>query len=362
MFSKRITSLLIICAIVAQCLACTVFADSTHSFKQSNWGDSIDDVKAVEGTPIDTGVVDANGADYLLYNASVAGKNAYLAYYFGKDGLFAARYILNETYSDMSKYIEDYEAVRKALTKKYGNPSYDDEIWTDTTKKSTYSDDKPTALELGYISYYTTFEIKETTVQMSMDCDNAEVTTMIQFESTSVMPDDIDFSKTFHHFSWGASKETVIEEMGKARFTGEMTDLDAEYIGYETRFIELDSYVVYYFCDRGLCEIRYGINEEHSNNDKYIDDYEQVRDILISMYGIPLYDGENWSELTKKVTYFNRKGDAVIDGYLTYSTGYEFDDTEVFMYMRGEDNAIVTTISFNSISITANERDYSADF
>ena len=123
---------------------------------------------------------------------------AYLAYYFTEDGrLYSTRYILTEPHSNEDLYISDYEKIRSAITKKYGEPLLDFDSWSDEDKESYYKGREGTALEYGYLSYYTIYSLEETTISMIMSADNYEVSTTITYESKNLDPGEADYSDDF---------------------------------------------------------------------------------------------------------------------------------------------------------------------
>lgn len=331
-------------------------------FKKFYWGDNKEHIIEVEGEPYTTGEMSSINADYIAYKTSVAGKDALLAYYFCGDGLFQTRYILSEDHSNESLYIDDYKDVRDALKKKYGDPLLDNESWSNDSKKSYYSDDKGKALCYGYLKYFTFFSTETTYVSMNMSADNYDISTTIQFESKTISAGDADYSKDFKIYEWGSNEETVIEDFGKPQYEGDMTSVKAHYLAYDTRIVGLDALVAYYFCDDGLFEIRYIMDEDHSNEAIYIDDYIDIRKALTDIYGEPLFDNENWSNDSKKSYYSDDKGKALCYGYLTYYTLYSLDDTYINMNMDADNYDISTTIQFESKTISAGEPDYSDDF
>lgn len=117
-----------------------------------------------------------------------------IAYYFCDKGLFQARYISTEKHSNESLYIDDYSSFRNALTKKYGEPFWDNEKWSSDSKKEYYSDDKGNALCYGYLSYMTWYVADRTYISMSMSADNYDISMIIDYESTEISAGEADFS------------------------------------------------------------------------------------------------------------------------------------------------------------------------
>ena len=120
-----------------------------------------------------------------------------LAYYFCDDGLYGTRYILQEKHSNDSLYIDDYEKLRKEITKKYGEPLLDIEDWQDDSKKDYYITKKGDALSYGYLNYYTMYLLNRTTISMDMSADNYIISTTIDYSSNMIGPGEADYSDDF---------------------------------------------------------------------------------------------------------------------------------------------------------------------
>lgn len=207
---RRVTSVQKILSVVCFFCLCTCFPvgfqaygetetaqETQPDFRQVTWGMGMDEVIAIEGEYAYSGVMNGLDAEYIAYQSSVAGLDAVLAYYFCDGGLYGARYILTEEHSNDSLFIQDYDALKEALTTKYGEPLLDNENWTDTSKKSYYANKKADALSYGYLSYETYFMNDRTLVTLSMSADNYDITTMIDFASFEISPGEVDYSSDF---------------------------------------------------------------------------------------------------------------------------------------------------------------------
>jgi len=94
-----------------------------------------------------------------------------------------------------------------------------------------------------------------------------------------------DFRKT----NWGMSKEQVkTTEDKKPDFE------DNTMLSYEVTISEKDFECVYLFLEDKLYGSRYLFFEEHTNKNLYIDDYEELKEILTKEYGKPKIDKVTW--------------------------------------------------------------------
>ena len=164
----------------------------------------------------------------------------------------------------------------------------------------------------------------------------------------------------FKRFMWGAALEEVVDFEGTYLASDKVKD-DTVII-YRTTAVGLDVILGYYFCDDGLYQVVYSLDEEHTHGESYINDYEKFRDALTKKYGKPLFDRIKWNDNSMKEYYQeNRKsqGDALTYGYCSYSTGYQTDRSLIAMSMNSDNYEISTTIVYRSTVIDSGEADYS---
>lgn len=198
---KRLLS--IILAMMLLFATSTVWAESVeptqepeldYDFKEFRWGDSKDAVMEVEGEPLLDDKVNGMDATVIVYETTAVGLDMALCYYFCDEGLFAVKYILAESHSNESLYIDDYESFKNAMSKKYGTPLLDFEDWENDSKKEFYADDKGNALSFGYLTYHTIWMLDRTYISMDMSADNYDISMTVQYESTSISPGEADYS------------------------------------------------------------------------------------------------------------------------------------------------------------------------
>ena len=167
-------------------------------FRSTRWGMSMEEVKALEGSNPDySGKVNGANANYIGYDTSLMGNDVIVAYYFGSNGLYSARYIWTARHSNDSMYISDYESVKAQLTKKYGSPLIDNENWDTTSHKKYYADEKGNALSFGYLTYETLYWTNRTYITMNMSADNYNISFIINYESSTITAPQEDYSDLF---------------------------------------------------------------------------------------------------------------------------------------------------------------------
>lgn len=167
-------------------------------FRSVRWGMTEEEVRSLEGNKPDySGKLDGRNAWYIGYDTKLMGNSVILAYYFGANGLYEARYIWTESHSNENLYISDYKDVRTQLTAKYGSPWWDKENWDTSSHKSYYSEKKGDALSYGYLTYETCYRTNRTNITMQMDADNYKVSFIIYYESKTITAPAIDYSRDF---------------------------------------------------------------------------------------------------------------------------------------------------------------------
>lgn len=165
----------------------------------------------------------------------------------------------------------------------------------------------------------------------------------------------------FKKFRWGDSQESVMAVEGTPKYSGKMNGLDANYIAYDTTAVGMDVLLAYYFCDGGLYSVRYILNEDHSVDSLYIDDYNTFKQALTNKYGEPLLDNEKWTSDSKKSFYADDKGRALNYGYLSYYTCYITERVIVEMDMSAYNYEVSTLINYTSLTVSPGETDFSED-
>ena len=150
-----------------------------------------------------------------------------------------------------------------------------------------------------------------------------------------------DFRKT----NWGMSKEQV-----KATEDKEPDWEDDAELSYKVTISGKsgkDFPCNYYFSADKLYSSAYGLGGRHTNNNLYIDDYEELKEILTKEYGKPKTDKVIW----KRDVFKDDKsywGTAVVGGDLSCSAQWKTPTTEINLKLFGEDWRIILIVSYES--------------
>lgn len=119
-----------------------------------------------------------------------------------------------------------------------------------------------------------------------------------------------------------------------------------ETVVYDTTIAGLDCYLLYYFVNNKLVGAIVDNQEKHTSDERYIDDYNSMKERLTSKYGQPSSDNEKWDTNDHKSYYADKKGKAVAYEFLTLTTIYDTDDMKIIMTLKGDNYNISHSIGY----------------
>lgn len=148
----------------------------------------------------------------------------------------------------------------------------------------------------------------------------------------------------FRKACWGMTKEQVL-----ASETAESIAKNKEReLAYKGSVNDLDCKIIYVFAYDTLVKARYLINEEHSNKNEYITDYEKLKEILNKKYGDPTKDRTTWlSSIYKDNS--RDWGLAISLGQLVYFTEWDTESTQIWLMLQGDNHKIQFSVEYTSI-------------
>ncbi|MGB9438687.1 MAG: hypothetical protein WCB15_12150 [Desulfobacterales bacterium] len=171
---KKIFVLLFIVGMVTQVKLSWV---DTYNFRHTSWGMTPEEVIASETmAPIE------KDEKMIKYNTQILNKNVELLYLFAQNKLIGASYKLDENYLNSERFIKAYTRFKGELIKKYGQPNKEITQWKNDAFKSDRSK-WGIALSLGYLEYFTFWEIPGTTVSCGLKEKNYYVLCSIEYWS-----------------------------------------------------------------------------------------------------------------------------------------------------------------------------------
>lgn len=149
-----------------------------YNFRKANWGMSREQVRATEDKK-----PDFEDDTSLGYDVKINGKDFRCIYGFLEDKLYNGGYGFAGKHTNDNLYIDDYEELKKILTKKYGKPKTDlPGIW----KNNLYKNDRShwgMAISVGHLVYAAQWETSTTTISMMISGDNFKISLTLTYDS-----------------------------------------------------------------------------------------------------------------------------------------------------------------------------------
>lgn len=158
-----------------------------EDFRKSNWNDTKKQVLLSEkGKPV------YKDDTRIAYKDRLQGLDVMVIFIFINNKLQIGSYTITSAHRNRNLYLDDYARLKSAITKKYGEPIRDYDIWNN----HLFEDDQDkwgTALSLGHMYYITDWE--SPFISLFMQGDNGEVTLSVTYSSkplTEVLPKEED--------------------------------------------------------------------------------------------------------------------------------------------------------------------------
>lgn len=146
-------------------------------FRKATWGMSKQEVIKSEGKkPKQT------ADNVIVYNDNIAGLSCYAGYIFTENKLTRGSYIFTVKHSNNNDYIADYENIKNLLKKKYGEPEADSIVWKNDLFRSEHQQ-WGTAISIGHLVYYSTWETENTSVELSLTGENYKMEFRLDYMS-----------------------------------------------------------------------------------------------------------------------------------------------------------------------------------
>jgi len=155
-----------------------------YDFRKTNWGMNHEEVMQSEENA-STFLKDYNEEGRLLFQGDASGIPCYIFYEFSEGKLTQTAYwfySLDKSHDDKDVYISDYFNLKEKLTKKYGNPSIDNQIWVNDLYKND-SKKWGVAISLGHSYIITGWETSVTEIGLVLNGKDNGVNLYILYTS-----------------------------------------------------------------------------------------------------------------------------------------------------------------------------------
>jgi hypothetical protein len=146
--------------------------------------------------------------------------------------------------------------------------------------------------------------------------------------------------------TWGMSREGILKAEGRPLSREESGAW--EFIRYRRDVFGKRCHVAYVLANRRLVSVRVMLLENYADKDRYIAEYNQVRDFLNRKIGEPRYDNVVWSDRAYAERGENL-GTAVNSGCLSLSSEWVTGETGLKISLTGEPSGILLAAEINNI-------------
>lgn len=148
----------------------------------------------------------------------------------------------------------------------------------------------------------------------------------------------------FRSINWGMSVDEV-----KERESAEFIQEGDGSLAYKVA--GKDALVIYYVHDDIIGEAGYMFIEKHSNRNKYIDDFEEIEELLSKKYGEPDRSISPWyDDLYRDDP--SRHGFAISVGDHAMQSVWEGSTTKILHILKGDNYDITHAVKYSSVELS----------
>lgn len=165
-----------------------------------------------------------------------------------------------------------------------------------------------------------------------------------------------DGEKDFRVANWGDSKQAVMKREGEPD-----VDNNPDYYGFQDEIASYPCTVLYRFTDNKLSSGFYSFNMVHSNDNIFIDDYQELVSLLTSKYGEPIEGGKEnaiWLNDLYQDDYSDW-GTAISAGHLVFVSKWETMNSDISCMLSGDNFEIKLAIFYQSKTLSEYEQNSS---
>ena len=151
---------------------------------------------------------------------------------------------------------------------------------------------------------------------------------------------------------WGMGKEEV-KALEDSELMDESVSGEKEILWYKVSLARLEAHLGYGFIDGKLYRVAYVFDEEHSNDNLYINDFTKINNALYGKYGDWVGDG-NW--VWRNDLYIDddeRMGFAISVGHLVREVTWKTTRSVITHQIWGDNYEISHVLSYESIEYGA---------
>ena len=146
---------------------------------------------------------------------------------------------------------------------------------------------------------------------------------------------------------WGRSEAVILRAEGRP--LSQETSGDMMFLRYHRDVLGKRCLVTYILVGRRLASLRLHLLERYANKDRYVADYNKIRDFLNAHVGEPRYDNVVWRDRASADRGENL-GAAVTSGSLSLSAEWNYQGTGLRLSLTGENSEVLFAAEVNDLS------------
>ena len=146
--------------------------------------------------------------------------------------------------------------------------------------------------------------------------------------------------------AWGRSEDVILRAEGRPLDREQSGDM--AFLRYHRQLLGKRCLLTYVLVNRKLASLRVHLLERYANKDRYVSDYNRIREFLNAQLGEPRYNNVVWKD-TAYAERGENLGTAVTNGTLSLSSEWALGDTGVRLSLRGENSEVLFAAEINDL-------------
>lgn len=196
----------------------------------------------------------------------------------------------------------------------------------------------------GDLKQITSFEKESSLIQLISSSDGKTLYFERELNSGNKKVDSDEFD--FKNVTWGMSPDDVYLSEDEDNYIDETEDG----IYFYDWAYDMDALLGYEFYLDQLCDALYIFQQNYTDMNDYIKDFEKIHDDLYVKYGKPLEDKMNWENPTYQKDP-SKWGEAVSKGQLSYYCCWETENSLIELVLYGVDNSCKLVLRYSSLEL-----------
>jgi hypothetical protein len=151
-------------------------------------------------------------------------------------------------------------------------------------------------------------------------------------------PAEIDLESTYKpNMIWGTTREEIIRSEGRPQ--AQEASQGLEILTYRREILKKKCQIEYLFDGDSLVQTRFRLMENYADKNRYIEDYNKLRQYLTANVGMPRADRTIWQDHSYE-SQNDCWGIALGQGHVEFSSEWVVRDTEVRLTLAGANNHV----------------------